>query len=295
MTAYRLGPGERRAELLTRRSELLAEPLSTCSAACRRELEGLRRRLETAEDDPLDHVQEGLRLYGMTLEAGRAAGQQQGLKRRGVALAACAFLGSLVAMVGGRLGFQWVDHDQLVNPCINGDYDGRRHEVIRHDGLLGLAFLCEARTDADCTEPCAREGDCVAQSGRCIPRTDAHCRQSEICRYHGECSRRGALCLADSHEDCGASEGCRLDGACSFDGARCRPMSDGDCKASARCVEEGFCRLGFDGCEQDHAPVDECARMSHCVRMGLCAPEELPEGCSNNGVREASDVTASAR
>ena len=284
MTAYREGPGEQRRELLERREELLAEPLGTCSAGCRNELEGLRRRLETAEDDPLDHVQQGLRLYAMTLEAGRAAGQQQGLRRRFAVTTGAVLLGSLLALIVGRIGYQYATYDFLMNPCSNGWVDGKRHFVIGHDGMLGLDFRCEAKTDEDCAEPCAREGYCVAEAGRCVPRSDADCRQSEICAYHGECERDGDRCVAANDADCRASDGCKLDGVCTFTGRRCEPRSDGDCKASARCRDEGFCRLGFSSCEQEHAPVvDECTRMSHCVETGICAPQDLPQGCIARG------------
>lgn len=280
MSAYRLGSAERRAELLGQRLELFAEPLSSCPPDVRSELTGLRRRLETAEDDPLDHVEEGLRLYGMALEAGRAAGQQRGLRRRHFYAVVVSTFGSMLALIAGRVTYQYVEHDQLVNPCVNWDYDGRRHEVVRHDGMLGIEYVCVAESDDDCAEPCAREGACAAEAGQCVPRSHAHCRQSEICRYHGECIRLGSRCVAGSDADCRSSEGCRLDGTCSFHGDRCRPRSDGDCKASVRCREEGLCRLGFGGCEQEHAPfADECTRMADCVRTGLCTPADLPEGC----------------
>ena len=207
-----------------------------------------------------------------------------------------AAVGSLLFLIGARVAYQYADHDQLVNPCMNGHYDGRRHEVVQHDGMLGIEYLCVAQSDADCVEPCAREGACAAQAGACVPQTDAHCRQSEICRYHGECQRFGITCAARSDDDCRSSDGCRFDGACSFDGTRCRPMSVGDCKASTRCREEGFCRLGFGGCEHDpDPPVDECTRIGHCIEFGLCVPEELPERCAAPAPERGDDLTASAR
>lgn len=271
MTAYREGPEDQRRELLDQRDTLIADPIAACSAPCRAELQALRRRLETAAADPIDHVREGLRLYEMTLEAGRAAGQQQGYRRRWGLAVVAATVGSLLAVIGGRIAYQYATHDLLVNPCPRGTEDGRRHLVIGHDGMLGLDFRCEALSDDDCRLPCSRHGACAAVVGRCVAREPAHCRESLVCAYHGECSLRGGVCRAASSDDCRKSEGCRVDGACWFDGARCTPRDNEDCKASVRCRDEGFCRFAFGGCEQEHDPaVDECSGTSHCLGVGLC-------------------------
>jgi len=290
-TAYREGALELRRELLEEREVLLAEPLASCEPACRAELEVLRRRLESAEDDPLDHVREGLRLYGMTLEAGRSAGAQRRLKWRRTWLVVAIALGSVIALVGGRIGYQYATYDFLVNPCPGGVEDGKRHFVTRHDGMLGVDFGCEALSDEDCRIPCLREGRCSAEEGRCVARSEADCRQSLVCGYHGECARQGDRCVVGDAEDCRVSEGCRQDGSCSLKGSRCAPMSDADCRSSVRCAEDGLCRLGFEMCEPKYDPsADDCARIGHCIAAGLCTRLDLPEGCPGSG-REMAAVT----
>lgn len=107
-----------------------------------------------------------------------------------------------------------------------------------------------AADDADCARPagteryvpCATNGQCTAQGGRCVAADDGRCRASEACRRSGQCSAHGGLCVATRQEDCAASLDCEEDGACNLQGSTCG-AAEADCARLPRCQAPEGCKL----------------------------------------------------
>jgi hypothetical protein len=281
--AYRSGPSIVRHALLRQRDRLLRVSTAEVDRATAEELAELAAALQSADRDPIDHVEVQLRDYEMALEAGRAAWLQRDERvwRSRVGLVIGALL---MTMLGsGRIAHQLREQEREANHCLfSADCNGRCHLEVSYDGWLGSRYACVAISAADCATSCDALGACEVVSGVCMATTDAHCRASRRCLDRGRCTLDEGRCVAIRRDDCAASEGCKSFGACSPDPLTggCYAASHVDCLGSEDCQLRGECHADDGVCMPLPEPpdADECHRLVSCVRSGFCPDDQWTLG-----------------
>lgn len=108
----------------------------------------------------------------------------------------------------------------------------------------------------DCKELCKLSGACVADSGRCIPTSEDHCKSSQHCKEIGFCALIGNACqvAAQANEDCNREHGTKKHnpcvdwGRCTAQNGTCLVTSDADCQQFRECKRYGYCRAKDGKC-----------------------------------------------
>lgn len=135
--------------------------------------------------------------------------------------------------------------------------------------------------DPDCSQACARFGQCCEVFGVCIAVRQEDCLESAACQQDGECTLVEGKCTIATGDDCQSSCGCRERGLCTVGPSSCIAKRDSDCLSSEGCERDGRCRPEDGRCVSGAPKPKPCEQA--CQRAGRC--EHQGDSC-----RASSDV-----